>query len=75
MNIIRLLKNNITVKKILKNSGRITHAFLLENRENMPNNLILLCKVMRISASFCQTTSHILVRNTFQAPVHLKQSP
>jgi len=52
MIIIRLLKNIITAKKILKNGGRITHAFLLENRANTLENLIRLCKFMRVSASF-----------------------
>ena len=75
MIIIRLLNNIITAKKILQNSGRITLAFLLENRANTHNNLIYLCVLMGVSASFCQTTSRTLDRNTLQVQNSSKQSP
>ncbi|MBN2238123.1 MAG: hypothetical protein JW729_11225 [Bacteroidales bacterium] len=39
-------------KKILKISGRTTHAYLFENRTNTHDNLVHLCKFMRVSAGF-----------------------
>jgi len=73
MIIIHLLKNIITAKKILQNSGRIAHAFLLENRTNMPVNAIRLYKFMRVLASFLLnyqphiSQKYILSSNLFKA--------
>lgn len=52
MNIILLLKDIIITKKILQSSGRITHVFLPEYRENMSNKLIRLRSFVRVSANF-----------------------
>ena len=50
--IITLLLKNITTKKILQNSERISHGILLENCVNMLNNLVLLCVIMSVSVRF-----------------------